>query len=111
MAAYSINLPVEKNSDFSTTITIADEDNGLPLNLTGFTAQAKLKRSFTSAVAQTFSVEFVDRVAGVLGLSLSSTQTATLTAKRYVYDLVITSPAGVKTRVVEGIVEVSPGVT
>lgn len=111
MAAYSINLLVEKNSDFSTTITIADEDNGLPLNLTGFTAEAKIKRSFASAVSQSFSVEFVDRVDGVMGLSLTSSQTSLLTARRYVYDLVITSPSGVKTRVVEGIVEVSPGVT
>lgn len=111
MAAYSINLLVEKNSNFSTTITITDEDNGLPLNLTGFTAEAKIKRSFSSTTSQSFTVEFVDRVAGVIGLSLSSSQTALLTSRRYVYDLVITSPAGVKTRVVEGIVEVSPGVT
>lgn len=111
MAAYSINLLVEKNTDFNTTITITDEDNGLPLNLTGFTAEAKIKRTFASATSQSFSVEFVDRVAGVIGLSLTNTQTALLTARRYVYDLVITSPLGVKTRVVEGIVEVSPGVT
>ena len=111
MAAYSINLLVEKNVDFNTTITIADEDNGLPLNLTGFTAEAKIKRSFASTSSQSFSVEFVDRVAGVMGLSLTSTQTSLLTARRYVYDLVITSSLGVKTRVVEGIVEVSPGVT
>jgi hypothetical protein len=30
---------------------------------------------------------------------------------RYLYDLVITSPASIKTRVVEGIVVVMPGVT
>ena len=52
MAAYSINLLVEKNTDFSTTITITDEDNGLPLNLTGFTAEAKIKRSFAAVVSQ-----------------------------------------------------------
>jgi hypothetical protein len=111
MAAYSINLLVEKNCNFSTTITITDEDNGLPLNLTGFTAEAKIKRSFASTVSQSFSLEFVDRVDGVMRLSLTSTQTSSLVAKRYVYDLVITSPLGVKTRVVEGIIEVSPGVT
>jgi hypothetical protein len=111
MAAYSINLLVEKNTDFSTTITITDEDNGLPLNLTGFTAEAKIKRSFASVVSQSFVVEFIDRVDGVIGLSLTNTQTALLTARRYVYDLVVTSPAGIKTRMVEGIIEVSPGAT
>lgn len=109
MAAYSINLLVETNTDFSTTITITDEDNGLPLNLTGFTAEAKIKRSFVSAVSQSFAVEFIDRVNGVVGLSLTNIQTSLLTARRYVYTLVLTSPAGIKTRMVEGIVEVSPG--
>lgn len=111
MSAYSINLQVEKNANFDTTLTIADEDNGLPLNLTGFTAEAKMKRSFASTTSHAMSVEFVDRLSGVIRLSLTPQQSSVLTAKRYVYDVVITSPSGVKTRVVEGIVEVSPGVT
>lgn len=111
MAAYSINLEVEKNSDFDTTLTITDEDNGLPLNLAGFTAESKIKRSYTSLTSYSFDVEFVDRIAGVIRLSMNSEQSSVLTAKRYVYDVVITSPSGVKTRVVQGIIEVSPGVT
>jgi len=42
---------------------------------------------------------------------MTSANTANLTPGRYVYDLVITSPASEKTRVVEGIVVVTPGVT
>lgn len=111
MAAYPINLIAEKNADFSSTITIADEDNGLPLNLSGFTAEAKMKRSYTSSVSHPISVEFVDRIAGVIRISLNTQQMSSLSARRYVYDVVITSPSGVKTRVVEGIIEISPGVT
>jgi hypothetical protein len=34
-----------------------------------------------------------------------------LTPGRQVFDLLITSPTGVKTRVVEGVIVISPGVT
>jgi hypothetical protein len=34
-----------------------------------------------------------------------------MTPGRYLYDLVITSPTSIKTRVIEGIVVVLPGVT
>jgi len=44
-------------------------------------------------------------------LILSDTQTNSMKAGRYVYDVEITSPSGEKTRVLEGQVEVTPGVT
>ena len=43
--------------------------------------------------------------------SMTNTNTAALEARRYVYDIVLTSPQSVKTRVIEGIIEVTPGVT
>ena len=43
---------------------------------------------------------------------MTAANTANLTPGRYLYDLVITAPTtGVKTRVVEGIVNVLAGVT
>ena len=48
---------------------------------------------------------------GVLTISLTNTQTNAMKAGRYVYDVEITSSAGTKTRVLEGQVEITPGVT
>ena len=42
---------------------------------------------------------------------MTSANTANLTPGRYMYDVIITSPDSVTTRVVEGIVVVAPGVT
>jgi hypothetical protein len=42
---------------------------------------------------------------------MTSANTANLTPGRMVYDLVMTSPANVKTRVVEGTVTILPSVT
>jgi len=44
-------------------------------------------------------------------LALTDTQTANLTAGRYVYDVVLTDSANVTSRIVEGIVTVTPRVT
>jgi hypothetical protein len=42
---------------------------------------------------------------------MSSTTTAGIEQGRYLYDVVITSSAGTKTRVIEGLVTINPGVT
>jgi hypothetical protein len=42
---------------------------------------------------------------------MTAANTANLTPGRQIFDLVITSPTGIVTRVVEGIIVISPGVT
>jgi hypothetical protein len=49
--------------------------------------------------------------AGVITLSLTATETAALAAGRYVYDLEMVSSGGQVTRLLEGVVTVSPEVT
>jgi len=48
---------------------------------------------------------------GEITLSMTAANTANLTPGRQVFDLLITSPTGVKTRVVEGVIVISSGVT
>jgi len=48
---------------------------------------------------------------GEITLSMTAANTANLTPGRQVFDLLITSSTGVKTRVVEGVIVISPGVT
>ena len=111
MAAIPLTLLLEKGTDFDATFNIQNEDNTTPLNLTGYTADAKMKRSYYSASSSDFVVDFVDRYNGILKISLTNTNTAALDPRRYVYDIVLTSPQSIKTRVIEGIIEVTPGVT
>ncbi len=54
----------------------------------------------------TFNIQNEDNTTG-----LTNTASAALEARRYVYDIILTSPQSIKTRVIEGIVEVTPGVT
>ncbi len=48
---------------------------------------------------------------GEITLSMTAANTANLTAGRSVFDLLITAPDTTKTRVIEGIIVISPGVT
>ncbi len=111
MAAYS-ELTLEQYATFTTTVNVQDIQ-GDALNLTNYTAASQLRKSYYSSNSVSFNVFVSNAGTGELTMVLDSANTANLTPGRYVYDLTITSPApnSIKTRVVEGIVNVLPGVT
>lgn len=112
MAALTVNLVVEQNSDFEAIFTVTDEDTGVAINLSNYTADAKFKKSFYSSSSTSFTTSIIDAVRGKVKLTLSNSIASSTKGGRYVYDLVITNiTSGIKTRVVEGIVTVKEGVT
>jgi hypothetical protein len=109
VAAYS-ELTLEQYATFTTTVNVQDIQ-GDALNLSNYTTAAQLRKSYYSSTAVSFNV-FVSNIStGEITMIMNSANTANLAPGRYVYDLTITSPTNVKTRVVEGIVNVLPGVT
>ena len=109
MAGFA-ELTVEQGASYSTTVTV-NGSNGSPTNLTNYTVAAQLRKSYYSSTAIDFTVSISDAAGGEITMALSSANTANLTPGRYVYDLLITSPTSVKTRVVEGIATILPSVT
>ena len=104
-------LFINQDTDFSTTVTVNDS-SGSALNLTSYTALAMIRKTYQSTTATTFTSTFAaDRTTGQITISLTDAQTALLEDGRYVYDLVVTDNSGIKTRVVEGIATVTPGVS
>lgn len=85
--------------------------DGSPTNLLNYTAAAQLRKSYYSTTANSFTVTVSNAANGELTMAMSAANTANLTPGRAVYDLLITSPTNVKTRVVEGIVTILPSVT
>lgn len=111
MAAGYQELFLEQGSDFNTSITIDDVD-GLPYDLGQITAKSQVRKSYYSAnPTAEFVITINDPSSGVILLSLNSANTANISAGRYVYDVVIKDNNNVKTRVLEGIVNVLPQVT
>lgn len=70
-----------------------------------------MRKSYYSTTATDFTATITGIANGEITISMTAANTANLTPGRMLYDLVITSPEGVKTRVVEGIVNVLAGVT
>lgn len=111
MASAVSNLLIYQGADFITDFTIENE-NGTFFNLSGYTAACKIKKHYTSSTSTTVSVQILNPPsAGQIQLSLGNTITSAMKPGRYVYDVVITSVTGQKTRVLEGTVSVLEGVT
>ena len=111
MAAVA-NLSIDQGATFTSDITVKDI-NGNVFDLTGYTAVAKLARGYSSTRTRTaMATSFAqDRTTGILSISLTANQTASLDPERYVYDVEITSSGGIVTRVLEGIITVRPEVS
>ena len=113
MAAIA-NLRIDQGATFTSDVTVTDS-NGDAFHLTGYTASAKMAKGYASTRTRTSITTTInsDPTTGIIQLSLTADQTNALDAPaRYVYDVEIrqTSDSTI-TRVIEGIITVSPSVT
>lgn len=106
--AIKANLIIDQGTDYSTSITLTDEDENVVI-LEGYTANAQMRKTYSSSNSVTFTTA-IAAAQGVITLSLTDSQTANITPGRYVYDVILTTGT-TTSRIVEGIVTVTPRVT
>lgn len=104
------NLVIDQGSDFQTELSLLD-DNGDPIDLNGYYANSQIRKWYTSLKPAAVFNAAINVESGTIILTLSANQTSRLVAGRYVYDVETTSPGMLVSRVVEGIVTVTPQVT
>ena len=104
------NLTVDQGSTFSASIDITDTEDNV-LVLTGYTVAGQIRKTYDSSTAVSFTASVSNATTGEVTIALTPAQTNALVAGRYVYDVEITSAGGTVTRVIEGQLEVTPGVT
>ena len=109
-AGYS-ELFLEQGANFNASIEL-DDVSGAAFNLVSYSAASQMRKSYYSSnAAATFSVSTGTNAAlGIVTLSLDSANTANIAAGRYVYDVYV-SKDSIRTRVLEGIISVTPQVT
>ena len=107
--ATKANLVIDQGTTYTTDLNLTDE-NGDPLNLSGYSANSQIRKHYTSSNSVAFST-LIDANAGVITLSLTADQTANIVGGRYVYDVELTDSGNNISRIVEGIVTVTPQVT
>jgi len=110
MAAYISNIIIDAGADFNQIFTLEGSNNSA-LNLSGYTATAKMKKHPASLNdTATFSVSVVNALLGQLKISLGSATTKDIKPGRYSYDILL-NDGSVKTRIVSGSAIVTAGVT
>ena len=110
MAAYISNIIIDAGADFNQIFTLEGSNNSA-LNLSGYTATAKMKKHpATLNDTATFSVSVVNAILGQLKISLGSATTKDIKPGRYSYDILL-NDGSIKTRIVSGSAIVTAGVT
>jgi len=108
--ATKANLIIDQGASYVTQVTITDT-NGDIVDLTGYTGTSQIRKHYTSSTYTPFIVT-LDPTVGKVSLSLTANTSANLAAGRYMYDVELTHTASsLVSRVLEGIVTVTPNVT
>lgn len=108
------DLCIPQGASFSRVIRW--KADGANVNLSGFSARMQIRPTAASATTTLSLTTENGRIAlggtaGTITLTISATDTAAITAGRYVYDLELASAGGIVTRLLQGIVTVSANVT
>lgn len=108
--AIKANIVIDQGADFEAVIDVVDsEDNAY--DLTNHTIASQMRKNYAAASpAATFTCAH-NGSGGQIILSLPKADTVDLEPGRYLYDVEMTSSADDTTRVIEGIVTVTPGMT
>jgi hypothetical protein len=114
MAATTYDILIEQGATFSQLVTY--KDNGVAVNLTGYTARMQVRATLESASTLVELTTANGRIAlggtaGTITLTISATDTAALTSGRGVYDLELVSGSGIVTRLLQGVATISRNVT
>lgn len=103
------NIVIDQGSDYEFKVNVENLNN-VPADLTGYTAEAQMRKYYTSSKSYNFEAT-VEANTGMVVLAMSANTSSRITPGRYLYDCELTSEEGVVTRLIEGIVTITPQVT
>jgi len=112
-ATPTVNIVIPQGTDFSEIFTSTESD-GTATNLSGFSARSKMKKHPGAAVGTAISFTVgITSSTGQIELSLTDTETAAIAEGRYYFDVLLISPepSSTITRMLEGQVLVTPGIS
>lgn len=111
MAGY-VELYIDQGATFNNVVNLTDDLTNANVNLTGYQVRSQMRRSYYSANSTaTINCAITGISSGEITMSLSASQTANIKAGRYLFDLEIEDSANTVTRVLEGIITVTPQIT
>ena len=110
--AAKANLIIDQGSKFNIVVNITDMAGDI-FNLTDHTSACHFRKTHSSSVFHIITTNITNPTGGIMELSMTSAESNIVSAGRYVYDVEVynTLNGNNATRVLEGLVTVTPGVT
>jgi hypothetical protein len=110
MAAY-VELYMDQGTTFNNIINITDDVTNAYVNIAGYVVTSQMRRSYYSANATANIVCSITNAAnGEVTLSLAAANTANIRPGRYLFDVKSVNTSNVTSRILEGIITVTPQV-
>jgi hypothetical protein len=102
---------IDQGSDWSAILTFNNSD-GTPRDFTNCTVGGQMRKGYGSTTYTAINCTFPAPVtSGKVKLALTNATSSAMKAGRYVYDVELTDSFNAKSRLVEGIITITPEVT
>lgn len=104
-------LTVDQGATYETTLDLINDD-GTAINVAGYVFSGQIRKSYYSSNSTAnLTITVINAANGNVNLSLNAATTSNIKAGRYLYDVKMTDTANTVTRIVEGIITITPQVT
>jgi hypothetical protein len=111
MAAATYNLTgayaIERGASYSYTFDLATSSGEYPIS--GYSFSGVLRRGWDGELGPSFTPEILSATSGIVNMSLSASQTLSLTKDSYSHEVYGYPLSGLSLRILEGSVEVLGG--
>lgn len=110
MGAYQ-DFYIDQGCDFQTTMVLSNPD-GTSINVAGYVFAGQIKMSYyVTTVSANLNIAVVNAAQGNISISLDAANTSNMQAGEYFYDVTYKNLANVTSRLVNGKIVLTPGVT
>ena len=104
-------LTVDQGTTFETTLDLVD-DGGAAINVAGYVFTGQIRKSYYSSnTTANLTITVTNNANGNLMMTMNSATTANIKPGRYLYDVRMVDTTNTVTRIVEGVLTVTPQVT
>jgi len=104
-------LTVDQGSTFESTIDLVSDD-GAVINVAGYVFTGQIRKSYYSTnPTANLTLAIMNAANGNVKVSMSAATTANIKAGRYLYDIKMVDTSNSATRLVEGVITITPQVT
>ena len=111
-----LELFLDQGTTFSRVINLTDDNTGANINLLNYIVSCNARKSYTAYSPNTspdivFRTEVIDGANGQISITQDASNTANYYPRRYWYDVLAIAPNGDRSRLLEGIITVTPSVS